>query len=80
MSILINKDTKVIVRKDSEECGWVALDAGVQAAAPTEVAAAIEPSAIKAEELVISVNDSIETLSAGATLLIQKDSRLMLLG
>ncbi len=76
----ISKDTKVIVRKDSEEFGWVALDTGVMDAAPIEVAANVEPSAIKAEELVINVNDTLQTLSAGATLHIEKDSRLILKG
>jgi len=76
----ISKDTKVIVRKDSEEFGWVALETGVPDAAPTEVAAKVEPSAMKAEELVINVNDTIQTLSVGATLHIEKDSRLILKG
>ena len=76
----ISKDTKVIVRKDSEECGWIALDAGVQAAIPTEVVASVDPSAIKAEELIINVNDTIQSLPAGSTLHIGKDSRLILKG
>jgi hypothetical protein len=76
----ISKDTRVIVRKDSEECGWVAVDIGVPDTAQTEIVASIDPSAIQAEELVINVNDSIQTLPAGSTLYIKKESRLILKG
>ena len=74
----IAKDTRIIVRKDAEECGWVKLDTGVPEAAPAEIAAAVNPSEIKAEELIINVNDSIQALPAGATLYVKKDSRLIL--
>jgi hypothetical protein len=74
----ISKNTKVIIRKDSEECGWVALDTGVVVATSSEVATTVDPSDIKAEELVINVNDSIQTLTAGSTLQVKKDSRLIL--
>jgi hypothetical protein len=76
----IAKDTKVIVRKDAEECGWVLLDVGVPDAPLPVTVAKVDPSAIKAEELIVNVNDTIETLSAGATLSIKKDSRLILKG
>ena len=76
----ISRDTKVIVRKDSEECGWILLDAGVPEVAPVEVVASIDPADIKAEELIINVNDSIQSLPAGSTLYVDKDSRLILKG
>lgn len=76
----ISKDTRVIVRKDSEECGWVALETGTPADIPIEVVASIDPSDIKAEELVVNINDNIQTLPEGATLHIEKDSRIILKG
>jgi len=76
----ISKDTKVIVRKDSEECGWVALEVGVPDFPLPETVASVDLSSIKAEELIVNVNDKIETLPAGATLFLKKDSRLILKG
>jgi hypothetical protein len=76
----ISKDTKVIVRKDSEVCGWVLLDVGVPDSSLPETVASVDSSAIKAEELIINVNDTIETLPVGGTLFVKKDSRLILKG
>lgn len=76
----ISKNTKVIVRKDSEECGWVELVTGTEDDAPPEVVASVPPAQMKAEELLINVNDTIQTVRAGDTLLIDKDSRLILKG
>jgi len=76
----ISRNTRVIVRKDSEECGWVALDTGISKEMELEVVTTLDPSEIKAEELVINLNDTILTLSEGATLNIKRDSRLILKG
>jgi hypothetical protein len=76
----ISKNTRVIVRKDSEECGWVELDIGIPDDKPPEIVASLDPSQMKAEELIINVNDTIKTLRAGDTLHIEKDSRLILKG
>jgi Carboxypeptidase controlling helical cell shape catalytic len=76
----IAKDTKITVRKDAEECGWVLLDVGIPDSPQSETVARIDPSSIKAEELIINVNDKIETLSVGETLSVKKDSRLILKG
>jgi len=76
----IAKNTKIIVRKDAEECGWIALDTGITEEAPAEIITAVDPSEIKAEELIININDSIQTLPAGGTLFVKKDSRLILKG
>jgi hypothetical protein len=76
----ISKDTKVVVRKDSEECGWVALDVDVPDPPQPAIVASVDPSAIKAEQLIVNVNDTIESLPAGATLFVKKDSRLILKG
>jgi hypothetical protein len=76
----ISKNTRIVVRKDSEDCGWVKLDIGTPDEQKSAVVASIDPSQLQAEELVINVNDSIQTLPAGATLLIKKDSRLILKG
>lgn len=76
----ISKDTKVIVRKDSEECGWVLLDVGIPDSSLPKTVVRVDPSKIKVEELIINVNDTIETLPAGATLFVKKDSRLILKG
>jgi predicted deacylase len=76
----ISSDTKIIVRKDSEECGWIALNTGTVTEDPSEVVASLDSSSIQAETLVINVNDTIQTLPAGATLYVKKDSRLILKG
>lgn len=76
----ISKNTKVIVRKDSEECGWVAIDTGIVEAPPPEIVASIDPAAIQAKELVINVNDMIQTVPVGSTLHINRNSRLILKG
>ncbi|KPK28760.1 MAG: hypothetical protein AMJ61_01080 [Desulfobacterales bacterium SG8_35_2] len=76
----ISKDTKVIVRKDSEVCGWILLDVGVPDSSLPGTIASVDPSAIKAEELIINVNDTLETIPVGATLSVKKDSRLILKG
>jgi len=77
---IISKNTRVIVRKDSAECGWVELDIEKPDEESTVVVASLDPSQIKAEELIINVNDSIQSLPAGSTLHIEKDSRLILMG
>ena len=76
----ISKNTRVIVRKDSVECGWVKLDIGKPDKAPPVILASLDPSQIKAEELVLNVNDTIQTLAAGSTLHIEKESRLIIKG
>jgi len=76
----ISKNTRVIVRKDSEECGWVDLNIGAKDEKPPVIVASLDPSQMKAEELVININDTIQTLSVGSTLQIEKDSRLILKG
>ena len=68
------------MRKDSVECGWVELDIGKPDKKPPVIIASLDPSQIKAEELVLNVNDTIQTLSVGSTLHIEKDSRLILKG
>jgi len=76
----ISKNTKIVVRKDAEECGWIALDAGVSEEAQPIIAAKVDHSEIKAEELIVNINDSIQSLPAGGTLFVKKDSRLILKG
>ena len=76
----ISKNTRVIVRKDSAECGWVELDIGTPEEETPAIVASLKPSQIKAEELVININDSIQSLPAGSTLHIEKDSRLIIKG
>jgi len=76
----ISKNTRVFVRKDSEDCGWVDLNIGATDEKPPVIVASLDPSQMKAEELVININDTIQTLSVGSTLQIEKDSRLILMG
>jgi hypothetical protein len=56
------------------------LDVGIPDSPLSENVSRVDPSAIKAEKLIINVNDTLETLAVGATLLIKKDSRLILKG
>jgi len=76
----ISNDAKITVRKDSEECGWVILDVDTPVSSGPETVAKIDAKMIKAEELIINVNDTIESLPVGSTLQIKKDSRLILKG
>ena len=76
----ISNDAKITVRKDSEECGWVILDVDTPVPSGPETVAKIDAKMIKAEELIINVNDTIESLPVGSTLQIKKDSRLILKG
>jgi len=76
----ISKNTRVIIRKDSEECGWVDLDIGQPDEKHPVAAASLDTSQMKAEELVININDTIQILPVGSTLQIEKDSRLILKG
>ena len=76
----ISKNTRVIVRKDSVECGWVKLEIGTPDKKPPVMLASVDPSQLKAEELVLNVNDTIQTLPVGSTLHIERDSRLILKG
>jgi len=76
----ISNDAKITVRKDSEECGWVILDVDTPVSSGPETVAKIDAKMIKAEELIVNVNDTIESLPVGSTLQIKKDSRLILKG
>jgi len=76
----IANNTKITVSKDSEECGWVILDVYGPASPIPESVAKIDAAMLKAEKLVLDVNDTIKTLSVGSTLLIKNDSRLILKG
>jgi len=76
----ISKNTKVIVRKDSEECGWVELNTGSVDKMPKFLLSHAQPPQIEAQELLVNVNDSIQRLRAGDTLQIDQDSRLILKG
>jgi hypothetical protein len=76
----IANDTKITVRKDSEECGWVILEVYPPDSPVAESVAKIDATNLKAEKLILNVDDTIETLPVGSTLLIKKDSRLILKG
>jgi hypothetical protein len=76
----IANDTKITVRKDSEECGWVILEVYLPDSPVTESVAKIDATNLKAEKLILNVDDTIKTLPAGSTLRIKKDSRLILKG
>ena len=80
MPFRINKNTRVIVRKDAEVCGWVELNTESVKQMPKLMPAYASPQQIMAEELVVNVNDTIKRLRAGDTLLIDQDSRLILKG
>ena len=76
----ISKNTKIIVRKDAEIFGWVDLNTGSDAEMPQLVASHATPPQIKAEELLVNVNDAMQRIRAGDTLHIAQDSRLILKG
>ena len=76
----IAKNTRVVVRKDAEEFGWVELNTGSNDDMPRLLPSHAPPFKIMAEELLVNVNDSIQRIRAGDTLHIDSDSRLILKG
>ncbi len=76
----ISKDTRIIVRKDAEEFGWIELNTGFVDTMTKLLPSHAPPPQIKAEELLVNVNDSIQRLRAGETLRVDNDSRLILKG
>ncbi len=76
----ISKNTRIIVRKDSEECGWVELNVGKPEEVQPVVAVTLDPSQVEAEKLVLNVNDAIRTIPVGETIQVARNSRLILKG
>ena len=73
--------TRVIVRKDSEQCGWVELIPQRKRAGESRVAsdkARLSLAELQAEELLIDVNGAMATLPVRQTLTVDKGTRLTL--
>jgi len=76
----ITEPTRIMARKDAQVIGWIDLileEATVPTVAQTPP---LTPDQLEAEKLLIHVNDRIETLEAGKTLLVRKGTRLTLKG
>jgi hypothetical protein len=76
----ISKPTTIMARKDSKAFGWVDLvfdESTVPVVTQTEET---DPEKLLAKNLVIHVDNSVETLAAGSTLTVTKGSLLVLKG
>lgn len=78
MSFRIARSTRVVVRKDADICGWVDLNIRSSTEAVGTETKKISVADLRAEKLIINVNDSLTTLAAGQTLRIKKGARLIL--
>jgi len=73
----ISKSTRVIARKDSQPCGWI--DLALEPVVGDDKATATQGD-LRAEQLVINVQDEIKTVAEGQTLAVAKGTRLILQG
>lgn len=79
MAFRIAKDTRILIHKDAEECGWVDLKVKLETAGrmtPQPPA----PEELKAEQLLVNINDTIMPLTEGNTLYVVRGDRLILQG
>ncbi len=75
----ISQSTRIVVRKDAEECGWVdlAVSSVSQAVQATEKE---DEQQLQAEQLLVNVDDELQSLTEGQTLSIPKGSRIIIQG
>jgi len=76
----VTRTTRIIVRKDAEECGQIVLVPQPQDGATRLQEAAVPIEKLRAEQLLINVDDQIVALAAGQTIKIAKGKRLILQG
>ena len=74
-----SKETRIIVRKDAQQCGWVNLKPGKPEIAVAEKQqSAISLDELRAESLMVDVNGQLKIVAHKDTLLIDRGDRLTL--
>ena len=80
MPFRLSKPTRVVVRKDAQECGWVDLVPRSHAEAAKRVPKAISPATLRAKKLLIDVDGEKKLVAEGQVFSVRKGSRLTLKG
>lgn len=80
MPFRLSKPTRVIVRKDAQECGWVDLVPRMHPDAVKKFSKVILPEALWAKNLRIDVGGEIKVVAEGRALTVLKGSRITLKG
>ena len=80
MPFRLSKPTRIIVRKDAQECGWVELVPRMHAGTVKRVPKAIMPEALRAKKLLIDVDGEKELVAEGQFFAVPKGSRITLKG
>ncbi len=83
MPFRISRPTRIIIRKDAEECGWVMIEpVSGTPSAPAAVTAAQTETVVqlKAEALTVNVEDRVSTLTEGGTLKVPRGARIIIQG
>jgi len=80
MPFRLSKPTRVIVRKDAQECGWVDIVPRTQADTVTRLPKAVLTEALRAKTLLIDVDGEIKVVAEGEVLTVPKGSRITLKG
>lgn len=76
----LSKPTRVIVRKDAQECGWVDLMPRMSSDAVKRSAKGILPEHLRAKQLLIDVDGGMKIVAEGQVLTVPKGSRITLKG
>jgi hypothetical protein len=75
----ISKPTRVVVRKDALPCGWVDI-VPTPRADRNEQGGNLAESDLQAEEIIVNVNGTLQSLTANSTLAVPRGARLILRG
>ena len=75
----ISKPTRIVVRKDALQCGWVDLNPTIPANRVIKLAD-LAIANLKAEEIIVNVDGRMRSLTADGTLTVQRGARLILQG
>lgn len=76
----LSKPTRVVVRKDAQECGWVDLMPRMSSDAVKRLPRGILPEDFRAKQLLIDVDGEMKTVAEGQVLTIPRGSRITLKG
>ena len=80
MPFRLSKPTRVIVRKDAQECGWVDLKPRMYSDGVNRVRKRILPKDLRAKQLLIDVDGETKIVAEGQVLTVPKGSRITLKG
>jgi hypothetical protein len=75
----ISRPTRIVVRKDALQCGWVDI-VPAPPADRSDQGGTLSESDLHAEEIIVNVNGKMESLAANSTLAVPRGARLILRG